>query len=34
MPIVNAAYDVLYNGLQPLDAVNKLMTRTLKFEND
>lgn len=34
MPIVNAAYDVLFNGLKPLDAVNKLMTRTLKFEND
>ena len=27
MPIVNAAYDVLYNNLKPQDAVNKLMTR-------
>ena len=32
MPIVNAAYDVLYNNLKPQDAVNKLMTRALKFE--
>ena len=32
MPIVNAAYDVLYNNLKPQDAVNKLMTRAIKFE--
>ena len=32
MPIVNAAYDVLYNNLKPKDAVNKLMTRAIKFE--
>lgn len=34
MPIVNAVYDVLYNGLNPHDAAKSLMTRTLKFEND
>lgn len=34
MPIVNAAYDVLYNNLKPNDAVNKLMTRAKKFENE
>ena len=32
MPIVNAAYDVLYNNLKPQDAVNRLMTRAIKFE--
>lgn len=32
MPIVNAVYDVLYNGLDPMEAVNKLMTRELKDE--
>ena len=32
MPIVNAVYDVLYNGLNPKDAVNNLMTRSLKEE--
>lgn len=32
MPIVNAVYDVLYNGLKPLDAVTKLMTRDKKCE--
>ena len=32
MPIVNAAYDILYNDLKPQDAVNKLMTRAIKFE--
>ena len=25
-------YNVLYNGLKPMDAVNKLMTRELKYE--
>ena len=34
MPIVNAAYDVLYNNLKPSDAVNKLMTREIKFEKE
>ncbi len=34
MPIVNATYDVLYNGLSAKDAAKILMTRTLKFEND
>ena len=33
MPIVNAAYDVLYNGVKPIEAGKKLMTRSLKFEN-
>ena len=32
MPIVNAAYDVLYNNLKPQEAVNQLMTRAIKFE--
>lgn len=32
MPIVNAAYDVLYNGLSPRDAVTNLMIRTKKDE--
>ena len=32
MPIVNAVYDVLYNGLKPEDAVNILMTREKKAE--
>ena len=34
MPIVNVAYDVLYNNLKPQDAVNKLMTRAIKFEKE
>ena len=34
MPIVNAAYDVLYNDLKPKDAVKKLMTREIKFEKE
>ena len=34
MPIVNAAYDVLYNNLKTSDAVNKLMTREIKFEKE
>lgn len=33
MPIVNATYDVLYNGLEPKEAAKILMTRALKFEN-
>ena len=32
MPIVNAVYNVLYNGLDPKTAVENLMTRTLKEE--
>lgn len=34
MPIVNAAYDVIYNNLSAKDAATKLMTRTKKFENE
>ena len=32
MPIVNAVYEVLYEGLSPKDAVETLMTRTLREE--
>ncbi len=32
MPIVDAVYDVLYNNLDPKEAVNILMTRNLKEE--
>ena len=32
MPIVETVYDVLYNGLQPKEAVVKLMTREKKCE--
>ena len=32
MPIVESVYDVLYNGLNPRDAVTKLMTREPKDE--
>lgn len=32
MPIVNALYDVLFNGRDPRDAVNELMTRDKKSE--
>lgn len=32
MPIVNAVYDVLYNGLNPRDAITMLMTREKKSE--
>lgn len=32
MPIVDAVYDVLYNKLDPKEAVKKLMTREKKFE--
>ena len=34
MPIVVAAYDILYNNLKPEEAVNRLMTRTIKFEKE
>ena len=33
MPIVNATYDVLFNGLSPKEACKTLMTRDLKFED-
>ena len=32
MPIVEAVYNVLYNGLKPKKAVKDLMTRDKKFE--
>lgn len=32
MPIVETVYQVLYNGLDPKDAVDILMTRELKSE--
>ena len=32
LPIINAVYDVLYNGLSPKDAVSMLMTREKKEE--
>ena len=32
MPIVENVYQVLYNGLNPKDSVNILMTRKLKAE--
>lgn len=32
MPIVNTVYDVLYNGLEPQEAVKSLMTREKKSE--
>ena len=32
MPIVNAVYNVLYNGLDPQKAVDGLMTRDLRAE--
>lgn len=32
MPICNAVFDVLYNGLDPKEAVEKLMTRNLREE--
>ena len=34
MPIVNAAYDTLFNGLTAKEAAYNLMHRALKFEND
>ena len=33
MPIINAAYDVLYNGANPREAVTNLMLRDKKIEN-
>lgn len=32
MPIVDSVYNILYNNLNPRDAVNMLMTRKLKEE--
>jgi glycerol-3-phosphate dehydrogenase (NAD(P)+) len=34
MPIINEAYNVLFNGKDPALAVNDLMTRDKKFESD
>ncbi|MBR3134288.1 MAG: NAD(P)-dependent glycerol-3-phosphate dehydrogenase [Clostridia bacterium] len=34
MPIVNAANEVLFNGLDPKEATKRLMTRELKFETE
>ena len=34
MPIVETVYDVLYNGLNPSEAVHTLMTRKFKFERE
>ena len=34
MPIVETVYNVLYNGLNPKEAVNILMTRKLKPERE
>ena len=34
MPIVDAAYDVIFNKLEPKTAVYNLMTRAKKFENE
>lgn len=33
VPIINAVYDMLYNGLEPKEAVNMLMTRDKKAED-
>ena len=33
VPIVDTVYDVLYNGLNPRDAVELLMTRDPKAES-
>ena len=32
MPITNTVYEILYNGLNPREAVNILMTRERKAE--
>ena len=34
MPIVDAAYDILYNNVTPQEAGKALMTRNIRFEND
>ena len=34
MPIVDAAYDVVFNGVDVREAGKRLMTRQLKFENE
>ena len=33
MPIVNSVYNVLFGNLDPREAVTKLMTRGVKFED-
>lgn len=33
MPIISSIYDVLYNQLNPKEAVLKLMTREAKYED-
>ena len=33
MPIVDAVYDILYNNLEPNEAVKMLMTRDKKMED-
>ena len=33
-PIIRAIYSILYEGLSPLTAMNKLMTRNLKNEKN
>ena len=33
MPIINAAYDVLYNGVNPKESVTNLMLRDKKIES-
>ncbi|MDO5564971.1 MAG: glycerol-3-phosphate dehydrogenase, partial [Eubacteriales bacterium] len=32
MPIVNSVYNILYNSLEPKDALNQLMTRKKREE--
>ena len=32
MPILNTVYDILYNNLEPKDAVSRLMSRDKKAE--
>ena len=34
MPIVSAAYHVLYKGADPRDVVNQLLTRRKKAESE
>ena len=32
MPISKAVYDILYNGLNPEDALEQIFLRSLKYE--
>ncbi len=32
-PIMNTAYDIIYNGEKPLDAVETLLSREMKAED-